>query len=84
MLSDFFAMGGYAAYVWPAYAIALALLVGLFAQSRRQVRRNEAELASLRAVVRPRQGRAARPLRPRRETPGAEPPMGEPPVGEPG
>ncbi|MFO1072998.1 MAG: heme exporter protein CcmD [Geminicoccaceae bacterium] len=78
MLSDFFAMGGYAAYVWPAYAVALALLVGLFVQSRRQARRAEAELASLRAAARPQRPRAARPLRPRRETPGAEPPVGEP------
>ena len=53
LLSDFFAMGGYAAYVWPAYAVALALLVGLFVQSRRQARRAEAELASLRAAARP-------------------------------
>lgn len=28
-LQRFFAMGGYAAYVWPAYGIALLALVGL-------------------------------------------------------
>ena len=26
--NDFFAMGGYAAYVWPCFALVLALLVG--------------------------------------------------------
>jgi heme exporter protein D len=26
-MNDFFAMGGYAAYVWPSYALALIILV---------------------------------------------------------
>jgi heme exporter protein D len=26
-MNDFWAMGGYAAYVWPSYALALAVLV---------------------------------------------------------
>ena len=28
-LADYFAMGGYAWFVWPAYAVALAMLGGL-------------------------------------------------------
>ncbi len=67
-MSDFLAMGGYAAYVWSAFAIAVALMVGLFAQSRQAARRREAELAELRLQVRPQRARAVRPLRPRRET----------------
>ena len=47
-LSDYLAMGGYAAYVWSAFGIAVALLVGLFVQSRHAARRREAELAQLR------------------------------------
>jgi heme exporter protein CcmD len=46
-------MGGYAAYVWSAFAVALILLVGLFLQSRHAARRRELELEELRAKVRP-------------------------------
>ncbi len=28
-MSDFFAMGGYAAYIWPAYAVSAIVLAGL-------------------------------------------------------
>ena len=69
-------MGGYAAYVWSAFAVALLLLVGLFLQSRHAARRRELELEleELRARVRPQRPRAPRPMRPRREveaSPGA-------------
>ena len=60
-------MGGYAAYVWSAFAIALVFLVGLFLQSRRAARRRELELEELRARVRPQRPRAPRPMSPRRE-----------------
>jgi len=30
-LQSFFAMGGYAGYVWPAYGLALVVLAGLLA-----------------------------------------------------
>ena len=43
-MSDFFAMGGYAAYIWPAYGIAAALLAGLWIASVRGLRAREAEL----------------------------------------
>ena len=46
-LHNFLAMGGYAGFVWPAYALAAIVLVGLLALSLRQLRKAEAELAAL-------------------------------------
>jgi heme exporter protein CcmD len=66
-LSEYLAMGGYAAYVWSAFAIAVALLVGLFLQSRYAALRREDELAQLRLQIRPQLARAAKAMRPRRE-----------------
>jgi heme exporter protein D len=37
-ISDFFAMGGYAGFVWPAYGVALAVLGGLAVLSWRRYR----------------------------------------------
>ena len=62
-MSDFFAMGGYGAYVWPAFGFAAAVLLALLWQSWRAARSREAELEQLRRLVRP--GPAGRPrLRP--------------------
>lgn len=47
VLSDFFAMGGYAAFVWPAYAAATLVLGLLLAASVRGLAAREAELAAL-------------------------------------
>jgi heme exporter protein CcmD len=66
-VSDYIAMGGYGAYVWSAFAVALLLMVGLFVQSRQAARKRDVELAELRIQVRPSRPRAARPMRPRRE-----------------
>ena len=77
-MSEFLAMGGYATYVWPAFAIALVLMVGLFLESLWAARRGEAMLEELRAKVRPQRPRASRPMRPRREIDAAvEPRLGE-------
>jgi heme exporter protein D len=46
-MSDFFAMGGYAAFVWPAYGVALLALGGLLVQSLRQYRARQRELDRL-------------------------------------
>lgn len=46
-MSDFFAMGGYAAFVWPAYALTAAILVAIAAGSWRELRALERELAEL-------------------------------------
>jgi heme exporter protein D len=41
------AMGGYAAFVWPAYAVALGVLGGIAAQSWRRYRASIRELDRL-------------------------------------
>jgi len=61
-LSEFLAMGGYAAYVWPAFGFALVVLLGLLVQSWHAARQRAAELEQLRQLVRA--GRAA-PMRAR-------------------
>jgi heme exporter protein D len=73
-VASFWAMGGYAAYVWPAFGFTVIVMVGLFAQSWRAARAAEHELAELRATVRPaREPQAARPLVARREvSPGPD------------
>lgn len=76
-LTDYLAMGGYAAYVWSAFAVALALMVGLFVQSRYAARQREGELAELRLQVRPQRTREVRPMRPRRDTEPAAPGLGD-------
>jgi heme exporter protein D len=43
----YFAMGGYAAFVWPAYAIAAAVLGGLVIHSWRRYRASVDALAGL-------------------------------------
>lgn len=48
-VSEFFAMGGYAPYVWPAYLIAAGILVALLGLSIRDLKRNENTLKGLRA-----------------------------------
>jgi len=46
-LAAYFEMGGYAAYVWPAYGVAAAVLIGLVAASLRTLRAREAALKAL-------------------------------------
>ena len=53
-IQNFLAMGGYAGFVWPAYALAAIVLVGLLVGSLRQLRKAEAELAAL-GLSRPRE-----------------------------
>jgi heme exporter protein D len=53
-------MGGYAAYVWPAYGFAALVLIGLLAQSWRSARRRATELDQLRHFARPGRVRTAR------------------------
>lgn len=47
-MSEFLAMGGYAAFVWPTYGVAAAVLLGLLGLSVRNMRRREALVADLR------------------------------------
>lgn len=48
-MSEFFAMGGYSAFIWPAYGAAAILLAGVLILSWRSMRQREALLESLRA-----------------------------------
>jgi heme exporter protein D len=41
---DFLRMGGYAAYVWPAYAVTLIVMGGLLIQSLRSYRKGRRAL----------------------------------------
>jgi heme exporter protein D len=40
-MSEYFAMGGYAAFIWPTYGVAAVLLVALFLLSARRLRAAE-------------------------------------------
>jgi len=44
-MQAFFHMGGYAGYVWPAYAIAAAVLIALVWHSIHALRASERDLA---------------------------------------
>jgi heme exporter protein D len=46
-VQEFFAMGGYAAYVWTAWGLTLFVLGGLAWASLRSMRARERELAAL-------------------------------------
>ncbi len=48
---DFLDMGGYAAYVWPAYALAALVLVALLVSSLRSLRAGQSELKRLEAEL---------------------------------
>jgi len=47
-MSEFFAMGGYAAFVWSAYAVAMVVLCGLLGISFKSMREREALVEVLR------------------------------------
>ena len=44
-IETYFAMGGYAAYVWPALAVAAVVMIGQVVLTLRTLRRREAALA---------------------------------------
>lgn len=46
-IAEFFAMGGYAAYVWPALFLTAAVMVGMAWHASRSLRREEAAVAAL-------------------------------------
>ena len=45
-------MGGYAAFVWPAYGLAGAVMVALVINAVRRARRSEADLKAARSALR--------------------------------
>ena len=44
-MNEFLEMGGYAAFVWPAYGLSLLVLIGLWLHSRLRLARIERRLA---------------------------------------
>jgi heme exporter protein D len=46
-MEHFFAMGGYAVFVWPAFGVALVIMAALAFQSLANYRRRQRELARL-------------------------------------
>jgi len=56
-MAEYFAMGGYAAYVWPAYGVTVVVLVGMLVATLRNLRAREAMVRALEAA---RPTRAAR------------------------
>ena len=50
-LTAFLEMGGYAAFVWPAFGLAAVVMVGLLLATLRQLRRRRRELAELEASL---------------------------------
>jgi len=51
------ALGGYGAYVWPAYGFAAVVLIGLFVAAQRRLARAEREADQMRAALRASQSR---------------------------
>ncbi|HSY89110.1 MAG TPA: heme exporter protein CcmD [Verrucomicrobiae bacterium] len=49
-IETYLAMGGYAAYVWAALAVAAVVMIGQVVLTLRTLRRREAALAELEAV----------------------------------
>lgn len=47
-MSEFFAMSGYAVYVWSSYGVAAAVMIALLTHSWQSMRRNESLLKTLR------------------------------------
>jgi len=52
MMAKFLEMGGYAVYVWPAFAVAALVMIGLLITSLRTLRAREAILKRLEAAAR--------------------------------
>lgn len=50
VIVDFIAMGGYGAFIWPAYGIAAIILAVLLIASLRQLRAAEKQVAALEAA----------------------------------
>ena len=48
-MSEFLEMGGYGAFIWPAYGAAAILMAGVLIQSWKSMRQREALVQSLRA-----------------------------------
>lgn len=47
-MSEYWAMGGYAVFVWPAYGLSALVMVGLVVTAWRTLKLRERDLAKLR------------------------------------
>ncbi len=56
---SFFAMGGYAAYVWPALLMTAGVMLALVVLSRRRLRENQRAVERLEAQLPDREARRA-------------------------
>lgn len=75
-MSEFFAMGGYAAFVWPAYGVTALVLIGLLAATFKTLRSSETTLKALEG------SRPARRRKHRNDTAATSPKVGAAEVGE--
>ena len=50
-MSEFLDMGGYAAFVWPAYGLTALVMLGLLITTRQTLRKRRAELDRLEAEM---------------------------------
>ncbi len=46
-ITDFLSMGGYGAYIWPAFAVTAVILIAMLVSSVRELRARETELKAL-------------------------------------
>ena len=51
-IEAYLGMGGYGSFIWAAYFLSTVILVGLLAQSRRMLKKQEALLLRLKAIQR--------------------------------
>ena len=49
-MADFFDMGGYAAFVWPAFGLTFLVMAAMVVSTLRRLRANQRELARLEAA----------------------------------
>lgn len=63
-MQDFFAMGGYAAFVWPSYGLAVVILLWFLIASRHGLKAREAELRALETRGGHRRSRRSQPSAP--------------------
>lgn len=53
MQSDFWQMGGYAAYVWSSYGLAALVLIWLLLRAMHELRQTEKRLKQLQSIASP-------------------------------
>ena len=62
-MAEFFHMDGYAGFIWPAYAVSVVLMAGLWLMSQRALKRSQEALDGMERI-RPEAPGAGRELTP--------------------